>query len=301
MEENTVTNAAGEKLVLYEELARHVVGITINRPEKLNALNDDVYDQLMAAFYAAQEDDAVKVVIFKGAGTSFCTGHDLTAVSSVYKDWVIPPSGEKPKRRPSQRSRLITDRRRMHARWEKIFNFPKVVIAQVHGYCVEGGCNLQLLCDITIGADDAIFSYKGQRLAAGGASTLMMHLSHLIGYKKAREIILTGRNIPGTEAAQMGLINLAVPRDALEKTTLDMAKQIASMPRDAIVMGKFYSSMIYDMMGLNASFNAFTIGHTLGTNLRFEDDEYNFHRARRDSGAREAVHKLDEFFDKRSK
>ena len=299
----TARNTAASEnksLVLYEMVDKHIAAVTLNRPEKLNALNDDVYDELMAALYKAQEDDAVKVVIFKGAGTSFCTGHDLTAVSSVYKDWIVPPSGQKPSRRPSQRSRLITDRRRMHARWHQIFNFPKVLIAQVHGYCVEGGCNLQLLCDITIGADDAIFSYKGQRLAAGGASTLMVHLSHLIGYKKAREIILTGRNISGTEAAQMGLINTAVPARQLEATTLKMAKQISYMPRDAIVIGKFYSSMVYDMMGLNASFNAFTIGHTLATNLRFEDDEYNFHRARRDKGAREAVHKLDEFFDKRS-
>ncbi len=295
----TPKNNAGEDVVLYDTLDKHIVGITLNRPEKLNALNDDVYDQLMTALHTAQEDDAVKVVVFKGAGTSFCTGHDLEAVSSVYKDWIVPPSGEKPKRRPSQRSRLITDRRRMHARWDKIFNFPKVIIAQVHGYCVEGGCNLQLLCDISLAAEDAIFSYKGQRLAAGGASTLMVHLSHLIGYKQAREIILTGRNIPAPEAAQMGLINKAIPADRLADATLDMAKQIASMPRDAIVMGKFYSSMVYDMMGLNASFNAFTIGHTLATNLRFEEDEYNFHRARRDKGARDAVHKLDEFFDKK--
>lgn len=291
---------ANKNLVLYEMLDKHVAAVTLNRPEKLNALNDDVYEELMAALYRAQEDDAVKVVIFKGAGTSFCTGHDLTAVSSVYQDWIVPPSGQKPSRRPSQRSRLITDRRRMHTRWHQIFNFPKVLIAQVHGYCVEGGCNLQLLCDITITADDAIFSYKGQRLAAGGASTLMVHLSNLIGYKKAREIILTGRNISGTEAAEMGLVNTSVPAGRLAETTLKMAKQIASMPRDAIVIGKFYSSMVYDMMGLNASFNAFTIGHTLATNLRFEDDEYNFHRARRDKGAREAVHKLDEFFDKSS-
>lgn len=299
MADDHARNAAGQELALYDMADKHVAAITLNRPEKLNALNDDVYEALMAAFHRAQEDDDVKVVILKGAGTSFCTGHDLTAVSSVYKDWVVPPSGQKPTRRPSQRSRLITDRRRMPERWYKIFNFPKVVIAQVHGYCIEGGCNLQLLCDITISADDAIYSYKGQRLAAGGASTLMAHLSNLIGYKKAREIILTGRDIKGSEAAEMGLVNRAVPAEQLAATTLAMARQIASMPRDAIVVGKFYSSLVYDMMGLNAAFNAFTIGHTLATNLRFEDDEYNFHRERRDKGAREAIHKLDEFFEKR--
>ena len=293
-----VSETAGRKdLVLYEMLDKHIAGITLNRPEKLNALNDDVYDQLMEALHRAQEDDFVKVVIFKGAGTSFCTGHDLTAVSSVYQDWIVPPSGEKPNRRPSQRSRLITDRRRMPERWIKIFNFPKAIIAQVHGYVVEGGANLALLCDITMTADDAVFSYKGQRLAAGGASTLMAHLTFQIGYKKAREIILTGRDISGTEAVQIGLANQAFSADKLAEETLKMAREIASNPRDGIVIGKFYSNMVYESLGLN-NFNAFSIGHTLATNLRFEPDEYNFHRARRDKGAREAVHKLDEFFEK---
>ena len=284
-------------MILYDR-DDHVTTITLNRPEKLNALDDALYEALLRGLAAAEEDDEVKVVILKGAGSSFCTGHDLTQVSSVYKDWTVPPSGEKGTRRPSQRARLITDRRRMHERWYRIFNFPKVTIAQVHGYCIEGGCNLQLLCDISFAAEDAIFNYKGQRLAAGGASTLMVHLSNLIGYKKAREITLTGRDISGKEAAEMGLINRALPPDRLAEETLKMAHTIAAMPRDAIVMGKVYSSLAYDLMGLNSAFNAFTIGHTLATNLRFESDEYNFHRARRDHGARDAIHKLDEFFEK---
>jgi enoyl-CoA hydratase len=286
-----------EELVLYAVEDRYVATITLNRPDKLNALDDAVYEAMLEAFDRALEDDDVKVVILRGAGSSFCTGHDLTQVSSVYKDWVVPPSGEKPKRRPSQRSRLITDRRRMHERWYKIFNFPKVTIAQIHGYCIEGGANIALLCDISIAAEDAVFSYKGQRLAAGGASTLMMHLSNLIGYKRARELILTGRDVSGAEAAKIGLVNQAVPPEDLENTTRSMARRIAGMPRDAIVVGKFYTSLAYDMMGLNGTFNAFSIGHTLATNLRFEEDEYNFHRARRDKGARDAIHDLDEFFD----
>ena len=80
---STPSDTAGrDDLVLYEMLDKHIAGITLNRPEKLNALDDNVYEQLMAALYRAQEDDMVKVVIFKGNGTSFCTGHDLTAVSS---------------------------------------------------------------------------------------------------------------------------------------------------------------------------------------------------------------------------
>lgn len=286
------------ELALYEKLEGPDVGIaivTLNRPDKLNAFNDDLYEAMLEKLTMAEDDDAIRVVILRGAGRSFSTGHDLNQVSSVYKDWEVPQSGERT-RRPSQRARLVTDRRRMHERWAKIFNFPKVIIAQVHGYCIEGACNLQLLCDLTIAADNAVFNYQGQRLAAGGASTLLMHLSQLIGYKRARELTLTGRNVSGSEAAQLGLINRSVPESELADSTLETARSIAKLPRDAVVMGKFYACLTYDMMGLNSTFNAFSIGHTLATNIRFEEDEYNFHKLRRDSGAKGAFKTINEQF-----
>jgi enoyl-CoA hydratase len=283
-----------EDLVLYERDGGVAV-LTLNRPDKLNAFNDDLYDALMSRLDEAEADDDVRVVVIKAAGRAFSTGHDLTQVSSVYEGWTVPKPGEKP-RRPSQRTRLMTDRRRMHTRWHRLFNFPKITIAQVHGYCIEGACNMQILCDITVAAEDAVFNYQGQRLAAGGASTLMVHLSHLIGYKRARELILTGRNVSGVEAAQLGLVNHAVPADRLEAETMAMARNIAEIPRDAIVMGKFYTCLAYDMMGLNSAFNAFTIGHTLATNVRFEEDEYNFHKMRRDVGARDASRNVNAHF-----
>ena len=281
-------------LALYD-VEQHVATITFNRPEKLNALNDALYAAFFEALDRAQLDDNVKVVVIRGAGTSFCTGHDLTQVSTVYEGWVTPKKGEKV-RRPSQRSRLMTDRRRLSDRWSKLFNFPKVTIAQVHGYCVEGGSNMALMCDITIAADNAMFSYQGQRLAAGGASTPFLHLVNVLGYKVARELILTGRKVSGTEAADIGLVNRAVPADQLEQEVTKMAHSIALMPRDTIVMGKIYSSMIYDIIGLN-DWNTLTIGHTLATNLRFESDEYNYHREKRDQGPREAFHGLHDRVD----
>jgi enoyl-CoA hydratase len=281
-------------LALYD-VDQHVATVTLNRPDKLNALNDDLYAAMFDAFDEAARDDMVKVVILKGAGTSFSTGHDLTQVSTVYEGWTMPKPGEKV-RRPSQRSRLTTDRRRLSDRWSKLFNFPKATIAQVHGYCIEGGCNLQLMCDMTIAADDARFSYRGQRLAAGGASTPFFHLVNVLGYKKARELILTGRTITGIEAADIGLINSAVPAADLDAITRETAAKIALMPRDAIVMGKVYSSMVYDVIGLN-NWNTLTVGHTLATNLRFEPDEYNYHKEKRDRGPRDAFHDLHERHD----
>ena len=287
-----------EELTLYETRDGGTIAVvTLNRPEKLNAFDDALYESMLGRLDEAEADPDIRVVILRGAGRAFSTGHDLTQVSSVYEGWTVPESGERP-RRPSQRARLMTDRRRMHLRWERLFNFPKVVIAQVHGYCIEGACNLQLLCDMTFAADTAVFNYQGQRLAAGGASTLMVHLSQLIGYKRARELTLTGRNVSGSEAAELGLVNRAVPEAQLEEVTMEVARSIATMPRDAVVMGKFYACLAYDMMGLNSAFNAFTIGHTLATNIRFEEDEYNFHKMRRDKGAREAYKDINARFNR---
>jgi enoyl-CoA hydratase len=281
-------------LALYQVDGRVAI-ITLNRPDKLNALNDDLYAAFFEALDRAQADDDVTVLVLRGAGTSFSTGHDLTQVSTVYEGWTMPAPGERV-RRPSQRSRLMTDRRRLSDRWARLFNFPKVTIAQVHGYCIEGGCNLQLMCDITIAAEDAVFSYRGQRLAAGGASTPFLHLVNVLGYKKARELILTGRSVSGAEAAEIGLVNRAVPAAELESETMEMARMIALTPRDAIVMGKFYSSLVYDEIGLN-SWNTLTIGHTLATNIRFDPDEYNYHKEKRDRGPREAFHGLHDRYD----
>ena len=119
-----------------------------------------------------------------------------------------------------------------------------------------------------------------------------------VGLKKARELLLTGRLIDGREAERIGMVNYAVPMERLEAEVNRFAEGIALMPRDALAIGKAQTFLAYDAMGLGANINQAAFGHTMATNIRFEKDEYNFIRARRDKGAREGFHKRDERWSK---
>src|SRR5439155_17204504 len=169
-----------------------VARIVMNRPEKRNALNHQLLDDLDAAFTAAEGDDAVRVVVLAGAGSSFCAGYDLTG--SYYTS--VPEEGE------WTVANSLRTLRGIEARYERIWNFPKPTIAQVHGYAIAGGCYLQLLCDISVAAEDAQLGHPAVRM--GGVSSMPLWQVAL-GYKKARYLLLTGRVVDGREAERIVL------------------------------------------------------------------------------------------------
>ena len=281
------------KYVIYEK-EDNIVRITLNKPEKLNAFTFIGRGEDAKEFYdalgQAEEDDDVKVVVIKGAGRAFGVGHDLTKVGFIYG----MGTGQPGERRPSQRTRLKMDRVGLCDDFMKLFYYSKVTIAQVHGYCVGGGLIISCLCDITIAAEDAQFGHTEQRLGfAGSGIPTMPILIMQIGLKRARELLLTGRMIDGKEAERIGLINWAVPVDRLEEEVNKLAKSICLQPRDGIAIGKAATHMAYDSLGLSSGFIQGYITHTLFTNLRWEDDEYNFFKERRDKGARAGFHGRD--------
>ena len=183
------------RYVIYEK-AGEIAKITLNRPDKLNVIDfpgdGGIFDDLMAALDEAASDDELKVVIIKGAGRAFCAGHDLSRIYHVYEEKDKEPG----KRRPSQRARLNTDRKWLEGH-QKILLFPKVTIAQVHGHCIGEGAGIAEACDITIVADDAHISHAEQRLGFAGSGLNLLPLFQMIGYKKARELVLTGRAMDG--------------------------------------------------------------------------------------------------------
>jgi enoyl-CoA hydratase len=267
-----------------------MVTITMNKPETLNALNIEFSREIDDAITEVEHDDDVKVVVFKGAGKSFSCGYDLGRVYFVYGGGTGKP--EDKSRRPSQRSRLAYDRWRSDS-LQRIFLLDKITIAQVHGYCIGGGLYMSLCCDMTIAAEDAKIGHSEQRLGFSGAMYVFPIEVALIGQKRARELLLTGKLIDGTEAERSGLVNHAVPADQLEAETRKLARSMTLLPRDGIAIGKATARLAYDSMGLSSAFGQGYIGHTLFTNIRYEEGEFNFIKRRRDVGMRDAVKERD--------
>lgn len=270
--------------VIYEKEG-NIARVTLNRPEKLNAINFPMIRDIIAAIDEVDLDDDVSVAIFKGSGRAFSTGGDLEGVYTVY-------TGERAGgRRPSLRARFHLDQhifemfRRARTCW-------KPIICQAHGYCLGVALMFSHACDITIASEDTKFGHPEQRLGMGGMVTAEEIL--MIGMKKAREILITGRLIDAKEAERIGWINCAVPADKLEEEVAKLASEIALMPRDGFAIGRISTLFALERLGVMSNHFDNAVMHTICTNIRFEPNEYNFLKGRKDEGARASFHKRDE-------
>jgi enoyl-CoA hydratase len=227
--------------VLYD-VKENIAKITMNRPEKRNALNHALLRDLDAAFEQADNDPEVKVVILAGAGKAFSAGYDLTgspyiSVPEGYDRWTT--------------GNALRTLRGISARYLRIMNLTKPTIAQIHGYCVAAGCYLQMCCDVAIAAEDAILGHTATR--GGGVTSMPLWITFL-GLRKAKELIFTGRVITGKEAERIGLVNLAVPPDKLEAEVWKMAKEMAEVPADGMMIAKEAFNTHALMMNMDAVF-----------------------------------------------
>ena len=208
--------------VLLVEDVGPVRRLTLNRPEKLNALSSALVEALSDALAAAAADVDVRVVVIRGAGRAFCAGYDLIedaafAAAADVAAW---------------RAALAHDM----ARLLEIFDHPKPVIAEVHGYCLAGGCDLMMMCDVAVASDDAMFGEPEIRFGSG---VVTMVMPWLVGARKAKELLFTGEDrIPAAEALRIGLVNRVVPRDGLSDAALAFAEEVAKLDPVAIALTK---------------------------------------------------------------
>jgi enoyl-CoA hydratase len=231
-----------DPLVLIDTPADHVRRLTLNRPEKRNALNHPLRGQLVDALQAADLDDDVRVSIIRGAGTCFSAGYDLGGGNEGhdYPHFTAPGEGQWP--------RHVTET------WMGIWDLQKPVIAQVHGYCLAGGSELATGCDLVYVATDAQMGYPAVRF---GVPDMQFH-AWLLGMRAAMEMMVTGDSISGTQAVQLGWANRAFPEADLDAEVLAVAKRIALLPPDIVQLNKRTVHRAMDHMGLRQSIRAGT-------------------------------------------
>lgn len=243
--------AASQDVVLYE-VQGPLALVTLHRPEYHNAQNSQMTYALDAALRRAVDDDAVKVIVLRGAGKHFSAGHDIGSPGrdvdksfervGLWPDHVGKPGGE------FQFVREQEVYLGMCRRWREI---PKPTIAMVQGACIAGGLMLAWVCDLIIASDDAFFSDPVVRMGIPGVE-YFAH-AHELNPRIAKEFLFLGERMSAERAWQMGMVNKVVPRDVLEDVTLDMARRIAQMPRMGLALTKQALNNAEDLMGKRAT------------------------------------------------
>lgn len=232
-----------------------IARITLNRPEKMNALSQELLLEFRSALEWLEADDSARVIIVRGAGRTFSAGYDLTPPQQSGADAIVRQF----RQTDDQGRRLWQGIRAGMQRITNIhmyfWNLQKVTIAQVHGYAIAGGCELSMMADLVVCAEDARFGHPGLRFA--GTRTSMI-LPLLIPMRKAKELFFTGDNITGAEAERIGLVNHAVPLDRLEETTIALAERIAILPADHLAMLKLHMNRFHENMGIYSSVHSST-------------------------------------------
>jgi enoyl-CoA hydratase len=260
--------------------------ITLNRSDRLNAINDVMIDELDDLLRKIETDLDAKVLIIKGAGKSFSAGQDLSG--NVSSTIMASPPGT-----PGSAKELLEAQRRRSRRWEYIFNYPKPTIAQVHGHCIGAGCYLAMVCDLVIASEDALFGDPALRM---GLTSAMPLWTWLVGDKKARELVFLGRNVNGREAEQIGLINMAVPASRLEQEAIRYAKAISICPGDGMVLCKESINANLEARGVGAAWRFLDDMQLINQQQPFGPCEFNFFEVRNKKGLEAALQERDKPF-----
>jgi len=257
-------------------VAGRIARITLNRPDRLNAINAAMPREIRRAVDAANADDGVHVIVLAGAGRAFCAGYDLKEFAekkgrgSVNQDMPWDP---------------MQDYRLMKG-WTDdyfaIWRSYKPVICKVHGFAVAGGSDIALCADIVIMAEDAKIGYMPARV--WGCPTTAMWVYRL-GAEKAKRMLLTGDTVDGRAAKAMGLVYDAVPAKHLDAAVNALARRMAGVPRNQLMMQKLMINQAYDNMGLAGTqmiatlFDGITRHSPEGVWFKEYAEQHGFHKA----------------------
>jgi len=252
---------AGYEHLLYEKQG-HRVTLTLNRPERINALNERLTREFESAMLQAEDDDEVRVVVIKGAGRGFCAGHDYSREN-------FKP-GERETGHDTEQHRIDFEKR-MRA-YMRVWETPKPVIAQIHGPCIAAGTIIAGLADLVVTADDAKI---GPVEAAPGMVMGLIWGAWLpvVGIRKTKDFAFLHGTMDGKEAAQCGFATRSVPLDQLADTVDRMADEIARVPLEILMMKKLAINRSANRMGMRdmmeINFEMSLAGHFSNTRERW--------------------------------
>ena len=268
---------------LIYETAGRIARISLNRPERLNAIDERMPGEIRAAVERANADDGIHVIVLQGAGRGFCSGYDLKAFAET--------AGENPGVQSMPWDPMV-DYRFMKQCTDDFFSLwrsYKPVICKVHGHAVAGGSDIALCADIVIMAEDAKIGYPPARV--WGCPTTAIWVFR-IGAEKAKRMLLTGDLIDGRQAKEMGLVYDAVPAAELDEVVDALASRMAGVPKNQLMMQKLMINQAYENMGLASTqmiatlFDGITRHSPEGMWFKAYSEEHGFHEAvrLRDSG-----------------
>ncbi|MHB8189501.1 MAG: enoyl-CoA hydratase/isomerase family protein [Ferrimicrobium sp.] len=244
--------------------------VTLNRPDKLNALNEELVEELLEILTRIRTDDSIRVMVLTGSGRAFSAGFDLA-------------EDEEPSTADTDgwHQILTRDVEVTMMLWE----FPKPTIAAVRGWCLAGGCELAMACDMIVATQDARFGEPEIRYGSGPTTLLM---PFVLGQKKTNELLFTGDTIGASEAERLGLINQVVADDVLDPATTELAQRVALAPATVLRLTKLALIRAYEAMGLRQAVNANLDLSTILNSANVPEREH-FNKLARTKGLRHAL------------
>jgi enoyl-CoA hydratase len=265
-------------------VADEVATITLNRPDSLNTIVPPMPEEVEVAVERAVRDANVKAIVVRGAGRAFCAGYDFGGGFHHWDEALTTDGAWDPgKDFVAATAPALAPTQKLMSIWRA----PKPVIAQVHGWCVGGGSDFALCADLVIASEDARIGTPYSRMWGSYLSGMWLYR---LGLTKAKEHALTGKPLSGAEAAEVELINRAVPFERLEQTVAETARELASIPASQLAAMKLVVNHAYESMGLASTQ---TLGPILDGLMRNTPDAKSFIELAEQQGVAAAVGERD--------
>jgi enoyl-CoA hydratase len=267
------------------ELDGRIARITLNRPDNLNAIDEEMPAEIERAVRAANKDSDVRVIVLSGAGRAFCSGYDLEIFAEAPRP--APGSQEMPWDPMVDYELMSANTRHFMSLWRS--HVP--VICKVHGFAVAGGSDIALCCDQIVMAEDAKIGYPPARV--WGCPTTAMWVYRL-GLERAKRMLLTGDLVDGARAERIGLVSEAVPSDELDERVESLAQKMTSIPRNQLMMHKMLVNQAYSNMGMQSTQMLATLFDGMA---RHTPEGVAFKKRAEDVGFKRAVQERDSVDD----